>query len=120
MRTTLHADPYSGHEVLVVETPGGPLGVAYDPRRATCPVPWSASCPHCRAGRLRGPSPGTSRLLRMLVSRRTIARPSDLTKKQARVVGPPSERGTSTTCRPPRATPPSSSTGAEAGPSTPS
>jgi hypothetical protein len=62
-------DPYSGHEILLINDLGiAPFGVSYDPRSLTPPVPWSGSCPHCVHGRDRELSIHLKREIRILSS----------------------------------------------------
>lgn len=50
---TIYTDPYSGHEVLILNGLDVLTGAAYDPRRADLPTAWSASCTHCQNKRFR-------------------------------------------------------------------
>jgi hypothetical protein len=62
-------DPYSGHEILLINDLGiAPFGVSYDPRSLSPPVPWSSSCPHCVNGRDRELSIHLKREIRILSS----------------------------------------------------
>jgi len=51
MKSTLFTDPYSGHEVLLIEGIRHAMGAAYDPRKKGIPHAWHGGCPHCRSGR---------------------------------------------------------------------
>ena len=46
-------DPYSGHEILLIEdaAENKATGIVYHPRVVTPPSPWSSGCPHCSAGK---------------------------------------------------------------------
>ena len=72
MKSTLFCDPYSGHEVLLLEDKI-PAGAAFDPRRKEVPRAWHGSCPHCMTGRSEL---GTHlrRQVEMLGSRKTVGR----------------------------------------------
>jgi len=50
------SDPYSGHEVLLLDDPvvEGVLGIIYHPQITAAPIPWRSCCPHCLAGKQRG------------------------------------------------------------------
>lgn len=65
----VYTDPYSGHEVVLVQTRKDPtFGVAYDPRSVSPPTPWSSVCPHCLAGRDREISIHLKREIRVVAS----------------------------------------------------
>lgn len=70
MNASIYTDPYSGREILLVEAPGGNVGIAYDPRRTDPPVPWSSCCRHCQRGRHRELPPQARREIVLLLSRR--------------------------------------------------
>jgi hypothetical protein len=46
IQAIIYADPYSGHEILLL--PGKiPSGATYNPRRTDPPIAWIAGCSHC-------------------------------------------------------------------------
>lgn len=108
MRSTIYADPHNGIEVLLIEGRGISMGVVYDPRLTTPPVPWTSTCPHCRAGRSQVKSMHVRREIKMLTSRArsprgpqylvpTIGRPLLLTLREGRrepieICSPPKKR----------------------------
>lgn len=74
---TLYADPYSGREVLAIERSvegekRSLVGVAYDPRSTTSPIPWSGDCPHCLAGRQLNLTIHEKREIKLLLSQKKI------------------------------------------------
>jgi hypothetical protein len=74
MTATTYADPYSGQEFLLLETPTGEVvGVTYDPRKPAEPVAWRSSCPHCRSGKTHLLTIHAKREIQLLVSRRSTA-----------------------------------------------
>lgn len=66
MTPLLFKDAPSGYEIVLLRSRGVPLGVAYDPLRATMPVPWHRDCHHCTAGRQPGLSIQVKRAIQML------------------------------------------------------
>lgn len=69
-RGTIYTDPHSGTEMLLVEHESRVLGVTYDPKKTTAPVPWTSDCRHCLAGRQLGLSVHERREIRFLLSRK--------------------------------------------------
>jgi hypothetical protein len=70
MNDTIYADPYSGHEILVIEDDGTLFGASYDPRRAGTAVAWHGDCRHCQSGRQRKVSIHVKREIQALRTRR--------------------------------------------------
>jgi len=50
VKATTYRDPFSGREILAIQAGDLTVGVSYDPRKTTPPVPFSSECPHCRRG----------------------------------------------------------------------
>jgi hypothetical protein len=71
---TIYTDPYSGVEILQISQDDVVVGICYDPRKTLAPVPWSSSCPHCRAGRQKDLSIHTKRAIKMLLSGKSAKR----------------------------------------------
>jgi hypothetical protein len=93
MNAKIYADPFSGFEVLAIRTRRGMMGVAYDPRSTTLPVPWTSDCPHCQRGRQRGLSAQLRREIQFLLSEAPHLR----RKRALHYVVPPASRPLSVT-----------------------
>jgi hypothetical protein len=70
----IYTDPFSGIEVLLLNhsDPTTKVGVAYDPRSTSLPVPFYSLCPHCAAGRQQGMSVHTRREVMVLLSAKQV------------------------------------------------
>ena len=72
IRGTIYTDPFSGTEILLVQHKQLSLGVVYDPRYTTLPIPFSSGCDHCLRGRQHEISPNARNEIKLLLSKKSF------------------------------------------------